>query len=238
MKKNRKAVALALLSIGGILFAAVNIQALLRSEGPFLNPYSRIEERSIILFVLSVLGVLYALFIALKPSPKRIPFGLKFNKDEPAIQSDNYYQTENNLHEKGFNEQISNFHAKSPVRQGKKLHLLLFLYAAGYSVVFFLYRFDWAASAEYSIVDGAIMLCILSSLVSALGFMLKKVHLAWSLGIMVAILQLIWFPYGTLAGSFLLTQLLPEKPPRISLHFKADRWRMRRSHQPLLHTKK
>ena len=38
------------------------------------------------------------------------------------------------------------------------------------------------------------MLGILGSLVGAIGFMLKQVYLAWSVGIGVALLQLIWFP--------------------------------------------
>ena len=238
MKEKRKAVALALVSIGGFLYAADNIQTLLKEEGPFFNPYSRIEERAIIFLVVSVLGILFALWWGLKPVPKKIPFGRKFEEHDALEPADNYYQVENQRHEKNFKIQKATFPAAPIEKKSVKMPLILALYAIGFSVLFYLYRFEWVSISDFSIVDGAILLGILGSSVSAIGFMLRQVYLAWSVGIAVALLQLIWFPYGTLAGALLLSQLLPAKPPAITLRFRADRWRRRRPKKPLFHAKK
>ena len=238
MKKKRKAVALALVSIGGILYAAGNIQTLLKEEGPFFNPYSRIEERAIIFLVVSVLGVLFALWWGLKPVPKKIPFGRKFEEHDMLEPANNYYQVENQQHEKKFKIQKTTFPPAPIEKQSIKIPLILAFYAIGYSALFYLYRFEWVGTSGFSLVDGAVILGILGSLIGAIGFMLKQVYLAWSVGIAVALLQLIWFPYGTLAGALLLSQLLPAKPPAITLRFRADRWRRRRPQQPLFHAKK
>ena len=186
---------------------------------------------------MSVLGVLFALWFGLKPVPKKIPFGRKFEEHDTLKPADNYYQVENQQHEKN-SRRKDTFPAAPIEKQSKKIPLILALYAIGYSVFFYLYRFEWVGISGFALVDGAVMLGILGSLVAAIGFMLKQVYLAWSVGIAVALLQLIWFPYGTLAGALLLSQLLPAKPPAITLRFRADRWRRRRPQQPLFHAKK
>ena len=147
MKKKRKAVALALVSIGGILYAAGNIQTLLKEEGPFFNPYSRVEERAIIFLVVSVLGVLFALWFGLKPVPKKIPFGRKFEEHDTLKPADNYYQVEHQQHEKNFKTQKTAFPAAPIEKQSKKIPLILSL-CMRLGIAFFFIYIDLNGSAS------------------------------------------------------------------------------------------
>jgi hypothetical protein len=237
VKKKRKAAALALVSIGGIMYATGNIQTLLKEESPFFNPYGRIEERAIIFLLLSLSGVMYAIWMWLKPTPQKIPFGRKFEEDIAAESDDSYYHVEDPNYERNFRTQHSTFPVSAVEKKSKKIPLLLSLYTIGYSALFLGYRLALINTAGFTLIDGAVILAMVGSVVAAAGFMFKQVYMAWSVGVAIALLQLIWFPYGTIAGVFLLSQLIPAKPPAISLTFKADRWRKRLPQKTLFHAK-
>lgn len=232
----KKILGLVALILVGLAGYVISIILDLLGSGLFFEPYERAGIRAVVILLVIVSLFILCLYFLFKKNQEKPKFGQVFaNHPHNNFKQDSIYIEKNSFGKKNIFREDSLPLQKGRIKSIKLLQFASLFFAPFYISIFLFLFFRIDSKDNYEFIGLYVLaLFIILSLIIPIGLFLR-LRWAWGVSLFFAFLQLLWFPWGTLAGIFLCLFLLvsaPE-PRRISMNEDAYQNKSKSSKAPL-----